>query len=170
MLGPRSQIRRLPDAVQEVGLGALDVVAPGRQLDGRLWGRHALPERTRRREHRLDGEVILPGESGSQDFHGLRSRQGRSEASFVVFDILELDGEDLRPRPLMDRKALLSSVLTGCGEAVLVCMAVGRPLQGGFRQSRVPGAACRVPGERDGKPAPIPQSGRSGHLRGVSLG
>ena len=33
---------------------------------------------------------------GTFDFEGLRSRQGQAEAILVAYDVMELDGQDMR--------------------------------------------------------------------------
>ena len=59
----------------------------------------------------IDGEgVILKGDSTS-DFDRLHSRRHDGEAQLLGFDLLELDGTDLRPQRLETRKAALASLL-----------------------------------------------------------
>ena len=55
----------------------------------------------------LDGELCALGPTGYSDFSALRSAlPGRTdELLLFVFDILWLDGEDLRGHPLEGRKA-----------------------------------------------------------------
>jgi bifunctional non-homologous end joining protein LigD len=57
----------------------------------------------------LDGEVVICGEDGIPVFD--RLRYGRGEALLYVFDLLELDGRDLRREPIELRKAMLAKVL-----------------------------------------------------------
>ena len=45
---------------------------------------------------------------------------------------------------------------------------IGRAFSCGLREPGVPGAARRIPRERDGKPPPVPAGGRAKHLRRVS--
>jgi bifunctional non-homologous end joining protein LigD len=45
-------------------------------------------------------------------FEALHRRQRVNEAILYAFDLLELDGEDLRPRPLGERKAKLAKLLS----------------------------------------------------------
>ena len=47
---------------------------------------------------------------GHSDFEALRSRQA-AEAVLIAFDLLELDGVDLRPLPIEDRWAELDHML-----------------------------------------------------------
>jgi bifunctional non-homologous end joining protein LigD len=68
----------------------------------------------------LDGEVVTLGKNGLSDFHGLRHQLGTMLPDIVyqVFDILWLDGEDLRPLAYLDRKALLKNLLRRGGEMI----------------------------------------------------
>ncbi|WP_457939318.1 ATP-dependent DNA ligase [Mesorhizobium sp. 10J20-29] len=61
----------------------------------------------------IDGEVILPNHAGASDFHGLRSAiKARPESlAFVAFDLLHLDGADLRYRPLIERRESLARLV-----------------------------------------------------------
>jgi ATP-dependent DNA ligase len=55
----------------------------------------------------IDGEAVWLGQDGIADFRVLRSRTDDSEVSFYAFDLLELDGKDIRNEPLDRRRALL---------------------------------------------------------------
>jgi len=57
----------------------------------------------------LDGELVLADSVGI-DFHGLRGARRGQDISFWAFDLLELDGKDLRDLPLTARKAHLSKL------------------------------------------------------------
>lgn len=62
----------------------------------------------------LDGEVIVEGPSGASDFSALQAdlAEDRNDRMvFYAFDILYLDGKDLRPAPLTDRKSTLKALL-----------------------------------------------------------
>jgi ATP-dependent DNA ligase len=50
-------------------------------------------------------------ERGVAAFHVLRRRQNEPEAFLFAFDMLELDGTDLRREPIEVRKATLASIL-----------------------------------------------------------
>jgi bifunctional non-homologous end joining protein LigD len=67
----------------------------------------------------IDGEAIVCDENGLAVFD-LIHRQGRiPSAIHCAFDLLELDGKDLRPQPIEKRKELLAEIL-GCSELDLV--------------------------------------------------
>lgn len=59
----------------------------------------------------IDGEACVVGDDGISDFNRLHSRAWDRHALLYAFDLLELDGEDLRPRPLDERKAKLARTL-----------------------------------------------------------
>ena len=61
----------------------------------------------------LDGEAIVQGEDGRSDFTALRRaiHQEPHRLVFFAFDLLHLDGEDLRPLPLLERKARLAKLI-----------------------------------------------------------
>jgi bifunctional non-homologous end joining protein LigD len=59
----------------------------------------------------IDGEAVILGEDGVSDFfalHAALARRHAPEAQLVAFDLLHLDGEDLRDRPIEERRAKLA--------------------------------------------------------------
>jgi ATP-dependent DNA ligase len=74
----------------------------------------------------LDGEVVVRGSDGREDFdalgqriHPAASRVQRlaveTPARYVAFDLLARDGEALLARPFVERRALLEDLLAGGG-------------------------------------------------------
>jgi hypothetical protein len=59
----------------------------------------------------LDGEAVVCGPDGIAIFDALHRRCTVSEAMLYAFDLLELDGEDLRSPPLGDRKKRLATLV-----------------------------------------------------------
>ncbi|WP_158266652.1 hypothetical protein [Alsobacter soli] len=59
----------------------------------------------------LDGEAVVQLPDGRDDFHALRSKQAGLQAVLMAFDLLELDGRDLRQLPLVERRAALARLL-----------------------------------------------------------
>jgi bifunctional non-homologous end joining protein LigD len=57
----------------------------------------------------LDGELVAHNSRGLPDFHALRSKG--AHACNYAFDLLELNGENLRPLPLIVRRARLQGLL-----------------------------------------------------------
>src|SRR4030081_2661814 len=62
----------------------------------------------------IDGEVVVPAANGTTDFSVLQHElKGRStKIVLVAFDLLYLNGYDLRKLPLMERKKLLKKIIT----------------------------------------------------------
>ena len=61
----------------------------------------------------IDGEVVVPAADGTTDFSVLQNElKGRSKRIVMVaFDLLYLNGYDLRKLPLFERKALLQKTI-----------------------------------------------------------
>jgi bifunctional non-homologous end joining protein LigD len=59
----------------------------------------------------LDGEACVCGPDGVAVFDALHRRGTVREAMLYAFDLLELDGEDLRGLPLSDRKKRLARLV-----------------------------------------------------------
>jgi bifunctional non-homologous end joining protein LigD len=59
----------------------------------------------------IDGEVVCCDERGLARFDLLRRRRNEAMAFLYAFDLLELNGQDLRREPLEVRKATLASIL-----------------------------------------------------------
>jgi bifunctional non-homologous end joining protein LigD len=57
----------------------------------------------------LDGEIVCLGGDGRPDFAALMARRG--VPVYAAFDLLALDGRDLRSVPLLERKRWLEKVL-----------------------------------------------------------
>ena len=85
----------------------------------------------------LDGELIIAGADGRPDFEALQARSMMSDpsrirlasrqtpASYVAFDILYEDGDDLTGLPLMERKGVLRETISDGGR-----LAVSRTIEG----------------------------------------
>ena len=63
----------------------------------------------------IDGEAIACDEKGLAVFERLRQKHEARDVFLYAFDLLELDGVDLRQEPLETRKATLASLLRGSG-------------------------------------------------------
>ena len=59
----------------------------------------------------IDGEAVCCNEHGVPSFDKLRYRSNDPEVVLIAFDLLELDGNDLRREPLEVRKQTLASLL-----------------------------------------------------------
>jgi bifunctional non-homologous end joining protein LigD len=59
----------------------------------------------------IDGEAVCCGDNGLPSFDRIRYRRHDGEVFLYAFDLIELDGDDLRREPLDVRKATLASLL-----------------------------------------------------------
>jgi bifunctional non-homologous end joining protein LigD len=61
----------------------------------------------------LDGEIIVPGEYGSGSFSALQQAlgEGADTLQYYVFDLLYLNGKDMRTLPLLERKESLRTLV-----------------------------------------------------------
>jgi len=57
----------------------------------------------------IDGEAVTCDDSGLAEFNALRGRRG--DVHLCAFDLLEVDGRDLRNDPLADRRRLLARLV-----------------------------------------------------------
>lgn len=63
----------------------------------------------------LDGEIVVLDKRGKSNFQLLQNYYKKKEGTplYCVFDLLWLNGKDLRQRPLLERKALLKQLVRG---------------------------------------------------------
>jgi bifunctional non-homologous end joining protein LigD len=61
----------------------------------------------------LDGEIVVLDGKGVSQFNALLTTKGREAAVFYAFDLLWLNGVDLRGLPLLERKAQLCKLVSG---------------------------------------------------------
>ena len=76
----------------------------------------------------LDGEIVVWEDGRAASFNALQQRIGRKSpgkalmakapATLIAYDLLELHGEDLRGRPLVERRALLESLLASAPPSI----------------------------------------------------
>src|SRR6516225_7662787 len=59
----------------------------------------------------IDGRAIVCDENGLAVFELIRGHGSKTSAVLCAFDLLELNGKDLRRRPIEERKALLAKLL-----------------------------------------------------------
>jgi bifunctional non-homologous end joining protein LigD len=60
----------------------------------------------------LDGEIVIYDEKGNPSFSLMQRRKHHDRlATYIAFDILELEGRDLKRLPLLTRKQMLADVI-----------------------------------------------------------
>ena len=60
----------------------------------------------------LDGEIVCLDAAGKPQFYDLLRRHG--DPILYAFDVLWLDGEDIRSRPTLERKLILEELVRDC--------------------------------------------------------
>jgi bifunctional non-homologous end joining protein LigD len=61
----------------------------------------------------IDAEAVVLMEDGRSDFGALMTKRGGAQASLVAFDLLRLEGDDQRLRPLEERREVLMWLVDG---------------------------------------------------------
>jgi ATP-dependent DNA ligase len=106
--------------------------------------RYRVREVLGRREAILDGQVVALNRQGKPVFPDLIRGQGF--IAFAAFDLLWLDGADLRPLPLSERKRLLAELLpedTGPLYKILTLDEYGRALFGAIKKMDLEGIVAK---------------------------
>ena len=76
--------------------------------------------KNRQKQFIIDGEAVILGVDGIPDFNALHSRKQDDEVQLYAFDIMALDGEDLRQLPLSMRKTNLARLLARRPDGIFV--------------------------------------------------
>jgi ATP-dependent DNA ligase len=116
--------------------------------------------KNRHKQFVIDGEAVVLGVDSIADFAALHSRKHEDEVQLYAFDILALDGDDLRVLPLSMRKTNLARLLARRPDGIFVA-----PFEQGEIGPDLFRAACRtglegLVSKRRGRPY---QAGRSKH-------
>jgi bifunctional non-homologous end joining protein LigD len=59
----------------------------------------------------IDGEAVVFRPDGRSDFRALLTKRGAEQASYVAFDLLRLDGADIRQNRIEDRRKALKQLV-----------------------------------------------------------
>jgi bifunctional non-homologous end joining protein LigD len=100
------------------------------------------------REVILDGEIVALDRKGKPVFRDLL--RGEGFLAFAAFDLLWLDGDDLRPLPLAERKRRLTDLLpadTGPLYKILTLEEHGRALFSAIRKMDLEGIVAKRKGD-----------------------
>ncbi|TRC98288.1 DNA ligase [Mesorhizobium sp. WSM4303] len=89
--------------------GARAFTKNGHDWSKRFWPVVNAAEKLPAKAFIIDGEMIAPEADGRPNFHQMHARMtwNAELLAFVAFDILHKDGQDLRPLPAIERKAIL---------------------------------------------------------------
>jgi ATP-dependent DNA ligase len=74
--------------------------------------------RLRSRSCIIDGEAVACDETGVASFNRVRYRHHDEDIFLYAFDLIELNGDDLRPDPLEGRKIRLEMILAEAGPGI----------------------------------------------------
>jgi bifunctional non-homologous end joining protein LigD len=74
--------------------------------------------RLRSRSCIIDGEAVACDDNGVTLFDRIRYRHHDESIFLYAFDLIELNGDDLRPDPLEGRKATLETILAKTGPGI----------------------------------------------------
>ena len=66
----------------------------------------------------LDGEAVAWGDDGIPSLERLRSGRYDANVFLYVFDLIELNGSDMRGSPLQDRKAALAKIVSRAEQGI----------------------------------------------------
>jgi bifunctional non-homologous end joining protein LigD len=91
---------------------------PGNDLTGRFPLIVEALSRIRSTSCIIDGEAVSCDDRGIAAFDRIRYRRNDGTVFLYVFDLIELNGEDLRRDPLEVRRATLASVLSKAGAGI----------------------------------------------------
>ena len=89
------------------------------------WTRHYpwIVEAALKNRHKhfvIDGEAVILGVDGYSDFNALHSGKHNEQVQFCAFDVLAMDGRDLRSLPLSIRKTNLARLLARRPDGIFV--------------------------------------------------
>jgi bifunctional non-homologous end joining protein LigD len=101
----------------------------------------------------IDGEAIVTDDRGLAVFELIRGHDTRQEAELCAFDLIELDGKDIRHTPIEERKRHLAKLLGRYQSGIIVneFLRGRRPnrfrprLQAGLRGHRVEAVGLALP-------------------------
>ena len=66
----------------------------------------------------IDGEAVACDDNGLPSFNRIRYRRHDDSVFLYAFDLIELNGDDVRHDPLEVRKATLANILAGAGQGI----------------------------------------------------
>jgi ATP-dependent DNA ligase len=95
--------------------------------------------KNRQKRFVIDGEAVILGVDGISDFGALHSGRHNDEVQLCAFDLLAMDGDDLRKLPLSMRKANLERLLARRPEGIFI-----NPFERGEIGPDLFRAACRM--------------------------
>ena len=99
------------------------------------------PLKNRHKQFVVDGEAVILGVDGYSDFNALHFGKHNDEVQLCAFDVLAMDGDDLRGLPLSARKTNLQRLLAPRPDGIFAA-----PFEQGEIGPELFRAACRYRG------------------------
>jgi bifunctional non-homologous end joining protein LigD len=112
-LDSRNQARRLPDHARRDAGGVRLITRNGNDFTARFPLAVAAISALPARSFLLDSEAIVTNERGLAVFDLIRRQRNGKDAVLIAFDLIELEGEDLRRTPIEQRKRKLGKLVRG---------------------------------------------------------
>jgi bifunctional non-homologous end joining protein LigD len=72
----------------------------------------------------IDGEAVVLRFDGRSDFEALLTRDGARQASYIAFDLLRLNGKDIRLSAIEKRRAALKQLIGNDADGVILSEAI----------------------------------------------
>jgi len=76
--------------------------------------------RNRRKQFVIDGEAVILGVDGVSDFNALHAGKANDQVQLCVFDVMAIDGDDVRELPLSMRKVHLDRLLRSRPDGIFI--------------------------------------------------
>ena len=95
--------------------------------------------RNRTKQFVIDGEAVVLGVDGNSNFDALHTGKQDHEVQLYAFDLLALDGDDVRSLPLSTRKTSLARLLARRADGIFIA-----PLEQGEIGPDLFRAACNI--------------------------
>src|SRR5438445_3794663 len=111
-MAARDQARWFPpSSLAKTAIGCGSIAGQGNDMTCRFSAIAEALTGLRSRSCIIDGEAVACDENGLASFERIRYRQHDGDVFLYAFDLIELNGDDLRRDPLQVRKATLASIL-----------------------------------------------------------
>jgi bifunctional non-homologous end joining protein LigD len=117
-LAARNQARRLPRHRPKGRRTGEAVQPPGQRPDAALPADRRVAGASALRSCIIDGEAVACDDKGVASFDLIRHHRTEERVFLYAFDLIELNGDDLRREPLEVRNATLRSMLAKAGLGV----------------------------------------------------
>jgi bifunctional non-homologous end joining protein LigD len=113
----------------------------------------------------VDGELVVADEDGRPSFQLIQNADDSSDVRAFLFDLLEMDGEDLKALPLSERRARLAAILPKGSERLILSGELKGDPAALFDEIAARGWEGLIAKRRDSRYEPGRRSGAWGKIR-----